>query len=235
MTNLYVKGETYVLAKDLYLNFFTLENTFTITKIFKGSDLVGLSYEPLYPYLKEATANDEAYADSRDKAFKVYGADFVTTTDGTGVVHTAVMYGQDDFELGTKLGLPKFHTVSVDGTFKESMDFLSGRFVKDEEVAIDIIKDLAHRGLLFKRKNTNTAIRTVGVVRPHLFIMRVILGIFVCHNFVTIWSMKTSLSIGSQHILEMVVLVNGSKISRTGRFPVNDTGDTTSNLGKTKW
>ncbi len=85
-------------------------------------------------------------------AYKVCVADFVTTEDGTGIVHTAVMYGADDFALGTTLGLPKFHVVKEDGHFLDGMDFLSGRFVKDEEVAIDIIKDLAHRGLLFRKE-----------------------------------------------------------------------------------
>lgn len=115
----------------------------------KGSDLLDLEYEPLYPYLKNLLESKDL---DTSKAFKVYAADFVTTTDGTGVVHTAVMYGADDFELGTNLGLPKLHTVDDTGHFLEDMDFLSGRFVKDEEVAIDIIKDLAHRGLLFKKE-----------------------------------------------------------------------------------
>lgn len=115
-----------------------------------GSDLVGLSYEPLYPYLKKEL---EKKGDKKlEKSFKVYSADFVTTTDGTGVVHTAVMYGADDFELGTKIGLPKLHTVDESGHFIKGAEFLEGRFVKDEEVAIDIIKDLAHRGLLFKKE-----------------------------------------------------------------------------------
>lgn len=145
--------------------------------VFKGSDLVGLEYEPLYPYLKNIISGSEA--EKMDKAYKVYIADFVTTTDGTGIVHTAVMYGADDFLLGTQLGLPKFHLVNDDGSFKNDMDFLSGRFVRDEEVAIDVIKDLAHRGLLFKKeKYGNTATRTVGVAKPRLFITRGILGIF---------------------------------------------------------
>ena len=116
----------------------------------KGSELVGLEYEPLYPYLKDNIADDQKA--KLEKAFKVYAADFVTTEDGTGVVHTAVMYGADDFELGTKLGLPKQHMVNLDGTFVSYADFLAGRFVKDEDVAVDIIKDLAHRGLLFKKE-----------------------------------------------------------------------------------
>ena len=121
-----------------------------ILEIKNGSDLVGLEYEPLYPFLKDNIHDSQK--ENLKKAFKVYAADFVTIEDGTGVVHTAVMYGADDFELGTKIGLPKQHMVNLDGTFGPYTDFLSGRFVKDEEVAVDIIKDLAHRGLLFKKE-----------------------------------------------------------------------------------
>lgn len=117
-------------------------------KEISGADLVGLEYEPLYPYIADLDKDDEKL----QNAYKIYVADFVTTTDGTGIVHTAVMYGQEDFELGTKVGLPKFHTVDDSGHFIKGTDFLEGRFVKDEEVAVDIIKDLAHRGLLFKKE-----------------------------------------------------------------------------------
>ena len=116
----------------------------------KGSEVVGLEYEPLYPYLSNTIS--DLQKQNLEKAFKVYPADFVTTEDGTGIVHTAVMYGADDFVLGTALGLPKQHMVLPDGTFVEGTDFLAGRFVKDEAVAVDIIKDLAHRGLLFKKE-----------------------------------------------------------------------------------
>ncbi len=116
----------------------------------KGEKLLGFAYESLYPYLANNLPKSEE--GKIDKAFKVYNADFVTTEDGTGVVHTAVMYGQDDFVLGNEIGLPKVHLVNEDGTFKEGMDFLSGRFVKDETTDVEIIKDLAHRGLLFKKE-----------------------------------------------------------------------------------
>lgn len=136
-----------ILAKE---RLSVVEKEYELVSEMKGSDLVGLKYEPLYPFLKEKfeSKNTETFS----KAFQVYSADFVTTTDGTGVVHTAVMYGQDDFVLGTQIGLPKFHLVKDDGHFLDGMDFLSSRFVKDEEVAVDIIKDLAHRGLLFKKE-----------------------------------------------------------------------------------
>ncbi len=112
--------------------------------------MIGLEYEPLYPFLKNNISKNEKQ--KLEKAYKVYGADFVTTVDGTGVVHTAVMYGQDDFLLGTKIGLPKHHLVGLDGKFLLGTGFLEGRFVRDEEVAVDVIKDLAHRGLLFKKE-----------------------------------------------------------------------------------
>ena len=146
--------EILVLAKSRYehMEAFFKETypSCSVIETVKGSALVGLAYEPLYPFLSAQLSDAERA--KLAKAFKVYAAGFVTTEDGTGIVHTAVMYGADDFELGTALGLPKHHIVKLDGMFMDGMDFLSGRFVKDEEVAIDIIKDLAHRGLLFRKE-----------------------------------------------------------------------------------
>jgi isoleucyl-tRNA synthetase len=140
-------SEILVLAKD---RLSVLTEPYEIVAEHKGTECVGMEYEPLYPYMQQkfGDKNPEAFA----KAYKVYSADFVTTTDGTGIVHTAVMYGQDDFVLGNQIGLPKFHLVKDDGHYLDGMDFLSDRFVKDEEVAVDVIKDLAHRGLLFKKE-----------------------------------------------------------------------------------
>lgn len=140
------------------LDFYNKESNFDaskekpkLIKELKGTDLVGLEYEPLYPYLKNTIIEDQQEK-LDEHAYKVYSADFVTATDGTGIVHTAVMYGQDDFILGTELNLPKHHLVNDSGIFISGTDFLEGRFVKDEDVAIDIIKDLAHRGILFKKE-----------------------------------------------------------------------------------
>lgn len=147
-----VGDEIYVVAKDLIA---ILPEGHEIIAEHKGSEMVGMKYEPLYPYMKNLVKDQD---EKMEKAYQVYTADFVTTTDGTGIVHTAVMYGADDFELGTKIGLPKFHTVTEEGKFIAGTDFLEGRFVKEknekgeESVAIDIIKDLAGRGLLFKKE-----------------------------------------------------------------------------------
>ncbi len=145
-----VGEEILILAKERLA---VVEGEYKIVGEVKGKDLVGLEYEALYPYLSKIISEQSLTEKPKlEKAFKVYEANFVTTTDGTGVVHTAVMYGQDDFELGTQIGLPKYHLVGLDGKFLPGTGPFEGRFVKDEEVAVDVIKDLAHRGLLFKKE-----------------------------------------------------------------------------------
>jgi isoleucyl-tRNA synthetase len=147
----YVKikvGEEFLILAKARLS--VVEGEYEIVEEFKGKDLLGLDYEPLYPFLANTVFETEKW--KMEKAYKVYGADFVTTEDGTGVVHTAVMYGQDDFVLGTKVGLPKHHLVGLDGRFLAGTGIFEGRFVRDEDVAVDVIKDLAHRGFLFKKE-----------------------------------------------------------------------------------
>ena len=141
-------GEDHLIVAKARLS--VIKDPYEIEKEFKGKELVGLSYEPLYPFTADNISKEEK--PKMANAYKVYPADFVTTTDGTGIVHTAVMYGQDDFELGTKVGLPKHHLVKEDGTFKDEAGFLAGRFVKDPETDVAIIKDLVARGFLFAKE-----------------------------------------------------------------------------------
>ncbi|MCX6716241.1 MAG: class I tRNA ligase family protein [Candidatus Taylorbacteria bacterium] len=140
-------SESLILAKT---RLSVIKDPYEIEREFKGKDLVGLEYEPLYPFLRDNISGAEK--DKLKNAYKIYAADFVTTEDGTGVVHTAVMYGQDDFVLGTKVGLPKYHLVNEDGTFRKEAGFLAGLPVKDENTDVAIIKDLAARGLLFHKE-----------------------------------------------------------------------------------
>ncbi len=102
------------------------------------SQLIGLEYEPLFnfPNLQN------------EKSHRVYAADFVSTEEGTGIVHTAVMYGADDFDLGTKVGLPKYHLVAEDGKFKPEVNNFAGQSVKEANPLI--IEDLTKRNLIFK-------------------------------------------------------------------------------------
>ncbi|MFA6257061.1 MAG: class I tRNA ligase family protein [Candidatus Paceibacterota bacterium] len=140
-------NEFYFLAKA---QLSIIADPYEIVEEIKGEGLVGLEYEPLFPYFLNTIPESEK--PKLEKAYKVHKANFVTTDDGTGVVHTAVMYGQDDFLLGVEVGLPKHHLVGLDGKFLPGTGIFEGRFVKDEEVAVDIIKDLAHRGLLYKKE-----------------------------------------------------------------------------------
>ncbi len=132
-----VAGEHLILAKE---RLSSLGDTiYAVKDTCKGKDLVGLEYEPLYSFVKYD-----------QKAHYVAAADFVSLEDGTGIVHTAVMYGVDDFELGTKLGLPKKHLVDPEGKFIPEVKPWAGMFVKDADPKI--MENLEARGLMFRQE-----------------------------------------------------------------------------------
>lgn len=107
-----------------------------------GRQLVGAEYEPLY-----RIGAAEAH---KGKKHTVLAADFVTTTEGTGIVHTAAMYGEDDFALGQKEGLPMVQLLSANGTYNDNApEFVRGEYFKKAEKLIK--EDLEGRGLLFAR------------------------------------------------------------------------------------
>ncbi len=143
-------AETVIIAKNLASK---LGEGFELVREIKGSELVGKSYEPLYPFAKEVAAKTEL--SKFENAYKVYAADFVTTEDGTGIVHTAVMYGQEDFDLGQKVGLPKVHLVAPDGTFVKGTGIFEGMSVIDAETNVEVLKDLQARGLYFSKESYN--------------------------------------------------------------------------------
>jgi isoleucyl-tRNA synthetase len=110
----------------------------SVTKTVKGSELVGAEYERLFDYLPVDSEN----------AFRIYAADFVSTEDGTGIVHTAPAYGVDDLAFGQANGLPVVHGVGLDGHFMEAVEPVAGLFFKDaDKPLIRILKD---RGLMFR-------------------------------------------------------------------------------------
>ena len=130
--------EELILAKDLMSE--VLRHQIEVIEEFQGSKLVGRSYDPLFPGAIDGSQHPAAWT--------IVGADFVTTTDGTGVVHTAVMYGEDDYNLGMKEGFPAQHTVGIDGRFVAGThSLLDGRYVKDCDS--DIIDLLAEQNLLY--------------------------------------------------------------------------------------
>lgn len=134
--------EKLIIAKDLAEK--VLGEALVIEKEMLGSELVGLEYEPLF----------EVEELKSDKSYKIYPADFVSTTDGTGIVHTAVMYGEDDYVLGTKIDLPKIHTVDEHGNFVATIgDGLAGKYVKEKATEDLILQKLTERNQLLKIEN----------------------------------------------------------------------------------
>jgi isoleucyl-tRNA synthetase len=115
-------GDELILAKELMSE--VLRHQVEVIEEFPGSKIVGKAYEPLFP--------DAIQRGDSETAWTVVSADFVTTTDGTGVVHTAVMYGEEDYALGMEVGFPAQHTVGMDGKFiNGTHESLDGRYVKD--------------------------------------------------------------------------------------------------------
>ena len=141
-------GEELILAKDLMGE--VLRHHVDIIEEIQGSELVGKSYEPLFP---GAVPRGDS-----STAWTVLSADWVTTTDGTGVVHTAVMYGEDDYNLGMEVGLPAYHTVSMEGNFVDGVHpELDGRYVKScDDTVMDILigrSETIASGLLYREKS----------------------------------------------------------------------------------
>ncbi|MBI3572516.1 class I tRNA ligase family protein [Candidatus Kaiserbacteria bacterium] len=109
----------------------------------KGSQLVGIEYEPLYEIGK-------VKAHESKKKWTVLPADFVTTDEGTGIVHTAVIYGEEDYKLGLANDLPMVPLLTANATFNnDAPEFLCGEYIK--KAGPKIIEDLDRRGLLFTK------------------------------------------------------------------------------------
>ncbi len=140
----------FVLAKEKLEEIF-VGREYEIVKEFKGSELVGKKYKALFDYYSK---NEKL--ENRENGWKIYGADFVTTEDGTGVVHIAPAFGSDDMELGKKYNLPFVQHVGMDGRFKKEVSDFAGMQVKSkddpQQADIEIIKHLAHAGKLFEKK-----------------------------------------------------------------------------------
>ncbi|MBV7334350.1 isoleucine--tRNA ligase [Chloroflexi bacterium TSY] len=113
-----------------------LRPDYEVLEILTGKDLVGMHYEPLYTFLEV----DKEYA-------YVVAADFVSTADGTGIVHMAPAFGADDMEVGRQYDLPVIMTIKPDGTFRDEVTW-AGTFVKDADPQIE--EELASRNLLYK-------------------------------------------------------------------------------------
>ncbi len=127
------RGERFVIARDLREK--VLGKEAVAERELVGRDLLGLEYEPPFRYMTP---------DAR--AYFVIAGDYVTTTDGTGIVHIAPAFGEDDMRVGRENDLPVVNAVDTEGRFIADVTPWAGRFVKDADPAI--AEDLEGRGLL---------------------------------------------------------------------------------------
>ena len=130
-------GARYILAEALVSKFF---EEYTVVERKTGKEYEGTEYEPLFDYAKGSF---------REKAYYVVCDTYVTLTDGTGVVHIAPAFGEDDYKVGRRYNLPVVQLVNERGCFDERCPELNGLFAKKaDKLILDMLEE---RGLLFKK------------------------------------------------------------------------------------
>lgn len=140
----------YIVAKDRLADVFK-DTEYEVVEEFRGKALVGKEYKPLFDYY----AKDEKL-ENRNNGWKIYGGDFVTTQEGTGIVHIAPAFGEDDMDMGKENNLPFIQHVGMDGVIKEEADEFAGLHVKPledtQKTDVEIIRYLGRNSLLFSKE-----------------------------------------------------------------------------------
>jgi len=142
-----------ILAKDLVEKVLAGQKFETIKEL-KGAELVGKKYKPLFPYYESEEARKKL--PNSENLYTIVTADFVTTTDGTGVVHIAPAYGEEDMQLGKEKNLSFIQNVTLSGNFKDEVVDFAGMNVKPaddtQKTDVEVIKYLADKNLLFVKE-----------------------------------------------------------------------------------
>lgn len=136
------REEIYILAGALADSVLGEGKYVVIDKI-DAKKLEGTHFEPLFDYYLKGKVEGELYS--------IQLGDFVSTEDGTGVVHIAPMFGEDDYNIGVAKGLALIQHVNMDGTFKNEVRDFAGKFVKGQDLNVAIY--LSEKGLLFNKQN----------------------------------------------------------------------------------
>ncbi|MBN1603599.1 MAG: isoleucine--tRNA ligase [Chitinispirillaceae bacterium] len=141
----YVKIQTeqgnFILAQERLQAYFKDQSSYTILETLKGKQLEGIAYKPIFDY----------FSDRDTRFFHITTADFVSTEDGSGIVHIAPAFGEDDFLVGKRLGLPIVCPVDDEGKFTEEVPEWKGKRVHDADE--EIIRHIKTLGRLFLRSS----------------------------------------------------------------------------------
>ncbi len=137
------KGERYVLAEARLSVYYKDSSEYKITRTFKGKELEGKRYVPLFPYFKSLESKS---------AFRIINADFVSIEDGTGIVHCAPSFGEDDARVAKEYSIPEACPIDEESRFTAEVPDYAGKYVKDcDKEIIRRLKDegkLMHRGTI---------------------------------------------------------------------------------------
>ena len=133
------QGDEYLILAEALLDE-VIDETYEVVERYAGEDLVGMTYEPLYSYFADELG--------KDAAWRVVPADVVSTEEGTGIVHMAPAYGEEDYAVAQEQDLPLVNPIDKDGRFTDEAPLVEGEWFKEADDAIT--DDLKHRGLLYK-------------------------------------------------------------------------------------
>ena len=130
--------QTVIVARELLPSIFNkkLEGTYTVEedRCYKGADLVGINYEQLIKWVKPVEADESGeWKVAEEKAFRVIAGDYVTTEDGTGIVHIAPTFGADDAFVARAAGIPSLFMINKRGETRPMVDF-TGKFYTLEDL-----------------------------------------------------------------------------------------------------
>lgn len=146
-------GDYYIFAESRLSAYYKNPEDYEIIYRKKGKDFVGIHYEPLFPYFKNLSDPKECEKISNQKctdgAFRMFNADYVSTEDGTGIVHIAPAFGEEDNRVFRNSGVPNVEPIDAECKFTSEVPDYQGIFVKEADK--EIIKRLKTEGKLVKR------------------------------------------------------------------------------------
>lgn len=134
------QGEQFILAKNCFGR--VIDGDFEVMEEFKGEALIGKTYAPVFDFALNEFSKDEAW--------RVIPASYVTIDDGTGIVHTAPAFGADDYDSCLKAGIPMFNPIDRDGRFTEKTPDFAGMWFKDADK--EIARAIKEKNLMYKHE-----------------------------------------------------------------------------------